>query len=128
MNTLTLSPLGDLTLTRPASWVVIADLVISWPSDIKSVEYRHKLMRHSAATIGLAVTDDRLKLPKYRPATMDMMSYGESVLEVLIPRRVQIASIIKAGREVGDWLSDCLPAEQEVQEAADFTDGGARQT
>jgi hypothetical protein len=59
---------------------------------------------------------------------MDPVAYGVSVLEVLIPRRVQLAEIIRAGREVADWLAGTLPSEQEVSQTADFTDGGESRT
>jgi hypothetical protein len=121
MDTLTLSPLGDLTVARPASWAVLADLAVSWPHDPGAPDFRIKQMRCAAAAIGLVVNDERLPLPKYRPATLDLVAYGESVLEVLIPRRVQLSTILRAGRVAGDWLSDALPTEQEVAETADFS-------
>ena len=74
--------------------------------------------------VGLAVSDERLPLPFYRPASLDLVAYGESVLEVLIPRGVQLGEIIRGGRTVADWLSGTLPSEQEVAETADFSGAG----
>lgn len=86
--------------------------------------YRARLLRCSAAAIGLVVDDERLILPSYRPATLDLVAYGESVLEVLLPRGVQLGEIIRGGRTVADWLTTALPTEQEVSDTADFTDAG----
>jgi hypothetical protein len=51
-----------------------------------------------------------------------------SVLETLIPQRVQLAEILRAGREIADWLAGTLPSEQEVSQTADFIDAGASAT
>mgnify|MGYP003116125334 FL=1 len=124
MQTLTLSPLPDLQIRKPASWTALADLTISWPVVVDDPTYRARLLRCSAAAIGLVVDDERLILPSYRPATLDLVAYGESVLEVLLPRGVQLGEIIRGGRTVADWLTTALPTEQEVSDTADFTDAG----
>ena len=124
MDTLTLSPLPDLQIRKPASWTALADLTISWPVVVDDPTYRARLLRCSAAAIGLVVNDERLLLPSYRPATLDLVAYGESVIEVLIPRGVQLGEIIRGGRTVADWLTTALPTEQEVSDTADFTDAG----
>ena len=124
MDTLTLSPLPDLQIRKPASWTALADLTISWPVVVDDPTYRARLLRCSAAAIGLVVDDERLILPSYRPATLDLVAYGESVLEVLLPRGVQLGEIIRGGRTVADWLTTALPTEQEVSDTADFTDAG----
>jgi len=128
MQTLTLSPLPDLQICKPSSYTALADLTVSWPTDTDSPTFRTRLLRCSAAAIGLVLKDERLLLPSYRPATLDLLAYGESVIEVLIPRGVQLAAIIKGGRAVADWLTTTLPTEQEVSETADFTGAGASAT
>ena len=124
MKTITLSPLPDLQTKRPSSWTALADLTVSWPTDPEDPTFRARLLRCSAAAIGLAVNDERLPLPFYRPASLDLVAYGESVLEVLIPRGIHLGEIIRNGREVADWLSGTLPSEQEVAETADFSGAG----
>ena len=124
MKTITLSPLPDLQTKRPSSWTALADLTVSWPTDPNDPTFRARLLRCSAAAIGLAVNDERLPLPFYRPASLDLVAYGESVLEVLIPRGVQLGEIIRSGRELADWLSGTLPSEQEVSDTADFSGAG----
>lgn len=124
MKTIALSPLPDLQTKRPSSWTALADLTVSWPTDPEDPTFRARLLRCSAAAIGLAVNDERLPLPFYRPATLDLVAYGESVLEVLIPRGVQLGEIIRSGRELADWLSGTLPSEQEVSDTADFSGAG----
>lgn len=125
MKTLTLFPLPDLKICRPASWTALADLTVSWPTEMSDPTFRTRLLRCSAAAIGLVVDDERLLLPSYRPATLDLVAYGESVLEVLIPRGVQLGEIIRGGRTVADWLTTTLPTEQEVSDTADFSGAGA---
>ena len=124
MKTITLSPLPDLQTKRPSSWTALADLTVSWPTDPNDPTFRARLLRCSAAAIGLAVNDERLPLSFYRPASLDLVAYGESVLEVLIPRGVQLGEIIRSGRELADWLSGTLPSEQEVSDTADFSGAG----
>ena len=125
MKTITLSPLPDLQIRKPASWTALADLTVSWPTEPEDPTYRARLLRCSAAAIGLVIDDERLPLPSYRTASLDLVAYGESVMEVLIPRGVQLGEIIRGGRTVADWLTTTLPSEQEVSETADFTGAGA---
>ncbi len=126
MDHLTLSPLGDLHVRKPSSWAALADLTMIWPADPDDPAFRVKLLRASAAAIGLAVSDDRLSLPTYRPAqSLDLLGYGASVLDVLLPKRVQLTTIIRGGRLVSNWLASTLPSEQEVAEVVNFTDGAA---
>ena len=125
MKTVTLSPLPDLQIRKPASWTALADLTVSWPTEPEDPTFRARLLRCSAAAIGLVIDDERLPLPSYRTASLDLVAYGESVLEVLIPRGIHLGEIIRNGREVADWLSGTLPSEQEVSETADFTGAGA---
>ena len=124
MKHLTFSPLPHLQIRKPQSWTALADLTLSWPADPDDPTFRVRLLRCSAAAIGLVVDDDRLTLPAYRPASLDLVGYGAECLEVLIPRGVQLAEILRGGREVADWLSASLPTEPEVSETADFTDAG----
>ena len=123
MKLLSLPPLGDLEVKRPDSWTAITDLAMSWPTDPDSPSYRLKYIRASAAAIGLVVVN--AGLPRYRPSRLDLLGYGEEVLEVLIPKRVQLAEIIRAGRQASDFLAASLPREVEVVELADFTGAGA---
>ena len=125
MQTLTLSPLPDLQIRKPSSYTALADLTVSWPTEPDSSTHRPHMLRCCAAAIGLVVNDERLQLPSYRTTSMDLVAYGESVIEVLIPRGVQLAAIIKGGRAVADWLTTTLPTEQEVSNTADFTGAGA---
>ena len=124
MKTLTLSPLPDLQIRKPSSWTALADLTVSWPTEPEDPTFRSRLLRCSAAAIGLVLDDERLLLPSYCTASMDLVAYGESVIEVLIPRGVQLAEIIRGGRTVADWLTTTLPSEQEVSDTADFTGAG----
>jgi hypothetical protein len=128
MKTITLSPLHDLQIRKPAEWTALVDLTVSWPTDPEDPRFRSRLVRCSAAAIGLVLDDDRLPVPAYRTASMDPVAYGVSVVEVLIPQRVQLAEILRAGREIADWLAGTLPSEQEVAQTADFTDGGESRT
>ena len=128
MDTITLSPLHDLQIRKPASWTALVDLTLYWPTDMEDPRFRARLVRCSAAAIGLVLDDERLPLPSYRAESMDLVAYGVSVVEVLIPQRVQLAEILRAGREVADWLAGTLPSEQEVSQTADFTDAGASAT
>ena len=105
MDTLTLSPLPDLQIRKPGSWTALADLTVSWPTEPEDPTHRARLLR-------------------YRTASMDLLAYGESVIEVLIPRGVQLGEIIRGGRTVADWLTTTLPSEQEVSDTADFTGAG----
>ena len=123
MQTLLLPPLGDLQVKRPDSWPAVAALTISWPTDPESPGYRLKVVRVSAAAIGMVAVN--AGLPAYRPERMDLLGYGAEVLEVLIPQRVQLAEIIRAGRQASDYLAGTLPREVEVVELADFTEAGA---
>ncbi len=123
MKLLSLPPLGDLEVECPASWTAIADLTMSWPTDPDSPSYRLKYVRASAAAIGLVAVN--AGLPRYRPSRLDLLGYGEEVLEILIPKRVQLAEIIRAGRQASDFLAASLPREVEVVELADFTGAGA---
>ena len=117
MDTLTLSPLGNLPVSRPSSWAAIADLTLCWPTEPDEPTYRSRLIRCAAAAVGMAVEFG----PTYRPASMDVLAYGEAMLEELIPARVQLAELLRGGREVADWLSGSLPREAEVVQTADFT-------
>ena len=123
MKLLSLPPLGDLEVKRPDSWTAITDLTMSWPTDPDSPSYRLKYIRASAAAIGLVAVN--AGLPRYRPSRLDLLGYGEEVLEILIPKRVQLAEILKAGRQASDFLAASLPREVEVVELADFTGAGA---
>ena len=123
MKFLSLPPLGDLEVKRPDSWTAITDLAMSWPSDPDSPGFLLKMNRASAAAIGLVAV--KAGLPRYRPSRLDLMGYGAEVLEVLIPQRVQLAEIIRAGGEVVSYLSALLPQEAEVVALADFTEAGA---
>ena len=80
MKTVTLSPLPDLQIRKPASWTALADLTVSWPTEPEDPTYRARLLRCSAAAIGLVIDDERLPLPSYRTASMDLVAYGESVM------------------------------------------------
>ena len=124
MDTLTLSPLPDLQIRKPSSWTALADLTVCWPTEPDDPTHRSRLLRCCAAAIGLVINDERLPLPSYRTASMDLVAYGESVIEVLIPRGVQLGEIIRGGRTVADWLTTTLPSEQEVSDTADFTGAG----
>ena len=106
----------------------LVDLTLYWPTDPEDPRFRARLVRCSAAAIGLVLDDERLPLPSYRAESMDLVAYGVSVLEVLIPRSVQLADILRAGREIADWLAGTLPSEQEVAQTADFTGAGASAT
>ena len=128
MKTITLSPLHDLQIRKPESWTALCDLTVSWPTDPEDPRSRARLVRCCAAAIGLVLDDERILLPSYRTESMDLVAYGVSVVEVLIPRRVQLAEIIRAGREIGDWLAGTMPSEQEVSQTADFTGAGASAT
>ena len=123
MQTLSLPPLGDFQVKRPDSWTAVVDLTMSWPTDPDSPSFRLKIIRASAAAIGLVAVN--AGLPRYRSSRLDLLGYGEEVLEVLIPKRVQLAEIIRAGRQASDYLAGTLPREVEVVELADFTEAGA---
>ena len=86
MKTITLSPLHDLQIRKPAEWTALVDLTVSWPTDPEDPRFRSRLVRCSAAAIGLVLNDERLPVPAYRTASMDPVAYGVSVLEVLIPQ------------------------------------------
>ena len=126
MNHLTLSPLGDIAVVKPSSWTALADLTMSWPITPTDPDYRLRLIRVSAAAIGMSVQDERLKVPPYRPARLDLLTYGEEIIEVLMPLGVQLSSIIRAGRELSVWLAGVLPSEEEVSDTAAFIEAEAQ--
>ena len=126
MDRVTLAPLGALEIERPTSWTALADLTVGWPTEPEHATFRARLLRCSAAALGLVLADERLTVPTYRPASLDIVAYGEAVLEVLLPRRVQLSEILREGRQVADWLASGLPSEAEVVEQVNFTDAEAQ--
>mgnify|MGYP003628574652 FL=1 len=121
MKTITLSPLGDLTVVKPASWSAVADLALRWPVDIAERGYRERRVRAGAGAIGL-VANGAWDLPSYKPERYDFLGYGQACLDLLISRGVRLTEILVRGREVAAWLNGTLPSEAEVEETADFTE------
>tara|TARA_R110000824_G_scaffold286588_1_gene474723 strand:+ start:167 stop:547 length:381 start_codon:yes stop_codon:yes gene_type:complete len=126
MKTITLSPLGDLTVRPPPTLAAVADLTIAWPVDEEDRLYRSKLIRACCAALGLAIDDPRFRFPpEYVSMSMDILAYGESVLEFLLANRVELDKIPAAGHAAANWLSSWPATEAEVVQQVNFTDARA---
>jgi len=121
MKTITLSPLGEYAITRPSLWTGLADLTVSWPTEPAADDFRPRIIRCAAASLGMALPP-ALGLPDYRPERMDVLRYGSVCLDELLHKGVPLAEIVRAGRLAGEWLTGALPTEQEVVETVDFTE------
>jgi hypothetical protein len=117
--------IGIVHLTKPRSFVAISDLNCEWWAAHES-DSRAKLARLVAAGIGLAW--DRSKgthsPPVYDVTAGDVVGYGATMLDWML-KNGAVPSSIYLQRDVVDELWAILPKEAEVAAATDsFPDNG----
>lgn len=121
--TITLAPVGQLVMRQPLSWSarVALDAALGMHVGDQRVAFV------SVAAIGICLHscpgDPKFSLPKYNPASGDIIGYGAQVMDVLvgkyrIPPGVRLWT---AGRQVLEFVSGSLPREADVEQTADFS-------
>jgi hypothetical protein len=120
--------LGTIHLTRPRSFVAISDLNCDWHA-AQEVDARAKMGRLVAAGIGLAWDHSKgqHRPPVYDVMAGNMVAYGADVLDWML-RNGAVANSIYAQREIVDELWDFLPKEADVAAATDSFLNGSGQS
>lgn len=106
---------NNLEPTDITNLAICLDLVSVWASEPSKSE----LFRICSAAIACSI-DHTARLPKYRYLQGAVLDYGGKMLERLLEAGVTPAKIVQYGSHVLARCVDRIPADQEVQEQADF--------
>ena len=103
----------------PKSFATRIDLLTAWGDS----PTRQQLARICASTVCLCL-DLGKPPPKYNNAAGDVMAYGAEALDWLVGQGVAPTAIYKRGPSLVNALSESIPTEAEVDDAAaGFPDG-----
>ena len=113
--------IDEAPISLPQSFATRIDLLTAW-GDSPS---RPQLARICAATACLCLDLGKTP-PKYNNATGDVMEYGARCLDWLVGHGVPPIKIYNRGPELVNVISESMPKEAEVDDAAaGFPDGEA---
>jgi len=105
----------------PKSFATRIDLLTAWGDS----PTRQQLARICASTVCLCLDLGKTP-PKYNNAIGDVMAYGAEALDWLVGQGVAPTAIYKRGPLLVGAISDSIPTEAEVDDAAaGFPDGEA---
>ena len=111
--------IGKAPISLPKSFTTRIDLLTAWGDSPN----RQQLSRLCAATVALCL-DIGKPAPKYNTATGDVMAYGADALDWLVSQGITPTAIYKRGPLLVEDLSESIPTEPEVDDAAaGFPDG-----
>lgn len=123
MNTITLSPLGEIDIKPPSDLLLASDVVLAWSS---AAGERNRQARVSAAAIGICwARDGRDRPPRYDLGSGALTAYGGTVLRWLMERRVSPWTVHTAGVDLVVELSGMIPSDEEIDDAEKNSDSTA---
>jgi len=109
METITLSPIGEIKLIRPKMSIVY-DIISTWTA---SPSQAH-IGRLAAAAIGVCA-DPAVSLPAYDTDQARPVAFGGLVMDELLGRKVSPADIVETGIQILTILAPQLLGEEEIQ-------------
>ena len=92
------------------------EFVLVWG---ESSEDSASLLRVHAAALGVALEPFAM-LPRYKPESDKIKSYGYKVLERLVSKNVSSGDIFSSGGEVLKYMMTRIPDQKKVEEKEDF--------
>lgn len=128
MESVNVTPLGDVTVKEPDNWCSIADLSQGWASMGDGVKEILQT-RVCAAALGMVWDNkaNKVKLPEYDWRRGDLFLYGAACQDKLHRQGVKLNAICVSGVKVFKWLQELFPTYNEVEEVSDFTEAAGVQ-
>ena len=125
MDSITLKPLGDVTICEPPNWCAIADLSTAW---VKISEDNADILRTRVCAAGIGIVWDTKNksatVPAYDWKRGNVYTYGAVVEDALLRRGVTVSDMMMAGIAVFSWLQELIPTTKDVEETTDFIEAG----
>lgn len=117
-ESVTIKGLGEIFLSAPRSLVTINDLVSEYSGSSLN---RAKLARLAAACLGVCWSDkNKQRVPIYDIAGCEIVAYGGEMLEWLMFRKIDLASLYTETRPLFVELWEMLPTVTEVEAQAEY--------
>jgi hypothetical protein len=109
MDTITLSPIGEIALKKPKMSIVY-DIVSTWTAQPSQAH----IGRLAAAALGVCA-DPTIGLSAYDTDQARPIAYGGLIMDELLSRKVRPHDIIDNGMKILTFLAPLLLSDDEVK-------------
>ena len=106
--------LKDTQFKKPRSLGVCMQFTALWAGSLDRAE----LAQLCAGALGVCASLDGI--PHYRPSQGKPLDYGFAVMDVVLAKVVNAATIYEKWSDLGLLMSSSLPTETEVEDTAHF--------